>query len=149
MREIAKLSNSAHKNRSKNSSCGLVRCLISTYDNEKYLEWVRCNLCDKWIHLMCEVTPDRDIEQVNRMPTYECLRYQRFSVKEVFQHLEHQIEHLKSEKHSLEVEVLALSDICREYRRNRKIPWEKVRNNFCRFWMTLVLKGKHTMDMSS
>ena len=149
MREIAKLSNSAHKNRSKNSSCGLVRCLISTYDNEKYLEWVQCNLCDKWIHLMCEVTPDRDTEQVNRMPTYECLRCQRFSVKEVFQHLEHQTEHLKSEKHSLEVEVLALSDIYREYRRSRKIPWEKVRNNFCRFWMTLALKDKHTMDMSS
>ena len=54
------------------------------------------------------------------MPTYECLRCQRFSVQEVFQHLEHQIEHLKSEKHSLEVEVLALSDICKKYRQDQE-----------------------------
>ena len=72
--EIAKLSSSAHKNRSKNSRCGSVRCLISAFDNEKHLEWVQCNSCDKWIHLMCEVTLDRDIEQIDRMPTYECLR---------------------------------------------------------------------------
>ena len=85
--EIAKLSKSAHKNRTKNSRCGVVCCLISTYDNEKYLEWVQCNSCGKWIHLMCEVTPDRDIEQINRMPTYECLRCQRFSVQEVLQYL--------------------------------------------------------------
>ena len=69
---------------------------------------------------MCEVTPDRDIEQIDRMPTYECLQCQRFSVQEVFQHLEHQIEHLKSEKHSSEVEVLALSDICKKYRLYRE-----------------------------
>ena len=69
---------------------------------------------------MCEVTPDRDIEQINRMPTYECLRCQRFSVQEVFQHLQHQIEHLKSEKHSLEVKVLALSDICKKYRQDQE-----------------------------
>ena len=50
---------------------------------------------------------------------------------EVFQHLEHQIEHLKSEKHSLEVEVLALSlTFVKNTDRTRKIPWEKVRNNF-------------------
>ena len=36
--EIAKLSSSAHKNRSKNSRCGSVRCLISAFDNEKHLE---------------------------------------------------------------------------------------------------------------
>ena len=118
--EIAKLSSSAHKNRSKNSRCGSVRCLISAFDNEKHLEWVQCNFCDEWIHLMCEVTPDRDIGQIDRMPTYECLRCQRFSVQEVFQHLEHQIEHLKSEKHSLEVEVLALSDICKKYRQDQE-----------------------------
>ena len=69
---------------------------------------------------MCEVTPDRDIEQIDRMPTYECLRCQRFSVQDVFQYLEHQIEHLKSEKHSLEVEVLALSDICKKYRQDQE-----------------------------
>ena len=39
---------------------------------------------------------------------------------EVFQHLEHQIEHLKSVKHSLEVEVLALSDICKKYRQDQE-----------------------------
>ena len=72
--EIAKLSSSAHKSQSKNSKCGSVCCLISAFDNEKHLEWVQCNSCDKWINLMCEVTPDRDIEQIDRMPTYECLR---------------------------------------------------------------------------
>ena len=118
--EIAKLSSSAHKNQSKNSRCGSVHCLISTYDNEKHIEWVQCNSCDKWIHLICEVTPDRDNKQIYRMPTYECLRCQRFSVQEVFEHLEHQIEHLKSEKHSLEVEVLALSDICKKYRQGQE-----------------------------
>ena len=71
--EIAKLSSSVHKSRSKNSRCGTVRCLISAFDNEKHLEWVQCNSCDKWIHLMCEVTPDRDIEQIDRIPNYECL----------------------------------------------------------------------------
>ena len=64
--------------------------------------------------MTCEVTPDKDIEQIDRMPTYKCLRCQRFSVQEVFQHREHQIEHLKSEKHYFEVEVLALSDICKK-----------------------------------
>ena len=69
---------------------------------------------------MCEVISDRDIEQIDRMPTYEYLRCQRFSVQEVFQHLEHQIKHLKSEKHSLEAEVLALSDICKKYRQDQE-----------------------------
>ena len=54
------------------------------------------------------------------MPTYECLRCQRFSVQEVFQYLEHQIEHLQSEKHYLELEVLALSDICKKYRQGQE-----------------------------
>ena len=54
------------------------------------------------------------------MPTYECLRCQRFSVQEVFQYLEHQIEHLKSEKHYLELKVLALSDICKKYRQGQE-----------------------------
>ena len=71
--EIAKLSSSVHKSRSKNSRCGTVRYLISAFDNEKHLEWVQCNSCDKWIHLMCEVTPDRDIEQIDKIPNYECL----------------------------------------------------------------------------
>ena len=72
--EIAKLPSSAHKNQNKNSRCGSVHCLISAFDYEKHLEWVQCNSCDKWIHLMCEVTSDRDTEQIDRMPTYECLR---------------------------------------------------------------------------
>ena len=66
---IAKLSSSVHKNCSKNGRCGSVRCLISEYD-EKHLGWVQCNSCDKWIHLTCKVTRDRDIEQIDRTASH-------------------------------------------------------------------------------
>ena len=75
----------------------IMRSIISLSDNEKLLL--------------------TDIEEIDRFSTYERLWCLRFSAQYIFQH-ERQLEHLKYEKHSLEVEVLAFSDICKKYRQD-------------------------------
>ena len=70
--------------------------------------------------LMCEAIPDLDFEHIKHMPSYECLNCQSCSAQDVSKHVDHQIEHLQMEKHSLDVEILALSDICKKYSQDQE-----------------------------
>ena len=57
---------------------------------------------------MGEAIPDVDFEHVKHMPNCECLNCQSYSAQDVSRHIDHQLEHLQMEKHSLDVEILAL-----------------------------------------
>ena len=69
---------------------------------------------------MCESIPDAEVEQVSEMPSYKCLKCQRYSAQNVYEHIQHQLYFLDSEKFSLEAEVSALSDICEKYRQDQE-----------------------------
>ena len=109
--EIAKLLTNDLKFAEKIFSASLY--LVSQFDSAP--EWVHCNICDSFIHLMCEATPDLAFEYIKHMPSYECLNCQSYSAQDVYKYVDHQLEHLQLEKHSLDVENLALSDIWKMY----------------------------------
>ena len=88
MKNLMKLQNSQPMNRSfaekKNLKCSASLCLVSQFDSAP--EWVQCNTCDSWVHLMCEAIPDLDVEHIKHMPSYECLNCQSYSAQDVFKH---------------------------------------------------------------
>ena len=49
------------------------------------------------------------------MPSYECLNCQSYSAQDVSEHNDHQLEYLQ-----VDVEILALSDICKKYSQDQK-----------------------------
>ena len=79
---------------------------------------------------MCEAIPDLDFEHTKHMPSYECLNCQSYSAQDVFKHVDHQTEHLQMEKHSLDVEILALSNICKKYSQDRESSMGDGEKNF-------------------
>ena len=88
--EIAKLSTNESKLHRKNIlKCSASRCLVLQFDSAP--EWVQCNTCDSWVHMMCEVIPDLDFEHIKHMPSYECLNCQSYSAQDVSIHVDHQI----------------------------------------------------------
>ena len=94
-------------------------CLVSQFNSAP--EWVHCNICNSWVvHLMCEATPDLDFEYIKHIPSYECLNCQSYSAQDVSKHAGHQLEHLQLEKHSPDVENLALSDILKKYSQDQE-----------------------------
>ena len=86
--EIAKLSTNESKlRRKKILKCSAILCLVSQFDSAP--EWVQCNTCDSWVHLMCEAIPDLDFEHIKHMPSYECLNCQSYSAQDVSKHFDH------------------------------------------------------------
>ena len=49
------------------------------------------------------------------MPSYEYLNCQSYSAQDVSEHNDHQLEYLQ-----VDVEILALSDICKKYSQDQK-----------------------------
>ena len=87
--EIAKLSTNESKLHRKNIlKCSASRCLVLQFDSAP--EWVQCNTCDSWVHLMCEAIPDLGFEHIKHMPSYECLNCQIYSAQDVSKHVDHQ-----------------------------------------------------------
>ena len=67
---------------------------------------------------MCEAIPDVDFEHIKHMLSYECLNCQSYSVQDVSKHIT--IRAFADGKHSLNVEILDLSDICKKYSQSEK-----------------------------
>ena len=101
--EIAKLSTNKSKlHRKKILKCSASLCLVSQSDSAP--EWV----------------PDLDFKHIKHMPSYECLNCQSYSTQDVSKHTDHQLEHLQMVKHSWDVEILVLSNICKKYSQDQE-----------------------------
>ena len=50
------------------SPCSAFLCLASQFDDK--LEWVQCDQCEDWFHMMCEGIPGCEYPQVELMAHY-------------------------------------------------------------------------------
>ena len=68
---IAQQSDYSVKKRTPQESCGSVHCVISEYDSN--VDWVKCDTCMRWFHLLCEGYATSEVLQVKTLATYSCL----------------------------------------------------------------------------
>ena len=52
--------------------CKSVCCVISEYDSN--VNWIQCDTCLCWFHVLCEGFASSEIVQVKSSSTYNCLR---------------------------------------------------------------------------
>ena len=67
--QIAKICSGCVKTQ-KIKPCSACFCLALQFDDK--LEWIQCDWCEDWFHMMCEAIPGREYPQVELMACHIC-----------------------------------------------------------------------------
>ena len=115
------------KKRQKQEKCGSVCCIISEFDSN--VNWVACNSCGKWLHVLCEGFASSELDKVKSQSRYECLHCLGVTDRDSLIHFNQvRVNELFSIQNEEEKRFSALSEECsllKEKVENMVGPFEK------------------------
>ena len=91
----------------KMKPCSVFLCLASQFDDT--LEWVQCDHCEDWFHMMCESIPGCEYPQVELMANYICSKCRELDEHSIYVDIKCKIESLNKEVKSIEIAINKLT----------------------------------------
>ena len=113
--KVAKICSGCNK-KQKRQPCSGFLCLASQFDDK--LEWVQCDQCEDWFHLMCKGIPGCEYPQVDLMARYICPKCHELDEHSILEDITCKIECLNKELKSLEIAVNELTVKCEKLRQD-------------------------------
>ena len=113
--KVAKICSGRNK-KQKIQPCSGFLCLASQFDDK--LEWVQCDQCEDWFHMMCEGIPGCEYPQVELMARYICSKCRELDEHSILEDIACKIESLNKEVKSLEISINELTVECEKLRQD-------------------------------
>ena len=96
--------------------CTEFSCLVSQFDDK--LEWVQCDQCEDWFHMMWQGIPDCEYSQVELMARYVCSKCRELDEHSILEDIVCKIESLNNQVKSLEIAINELMFECEKLRQD-------------------------------
>ena len=113
--KVAKICSGCNKKQKMQPCIGFL-CLASQFDDK--LEWVQCDQCEDWFHMICEGIPGCEYPQVELMARYICSKCHELDEHSVLEDIACTIESLNKEVKSLEISINELTVECEKLRQD-------------------------------